>query len=85
MRSYENAGVLIRIEMVRCGYTTESLSEKTEISQQVLRGILTGRAKTISTRSIHALATAFGYPAADFVDLLSGHTPETVYSPISQA
>lgn len=83
MRRYENADVLIRIEMVRCGYTTESLSEKTEISQQVLRGILTGRAKTISTRNIRALAAAFGFTASDFLDLLSGHTPEVVHSPIS--
>lgn len=83
MRSYENAGILIRIEMVRCGYTTESLSEKTEISQQVLRGILTGRAKTISTRNIRSLAAAFGFSASDFLDLLSGHTPEIVSPSIS--
>lgn len=71
MRSYPNADKTIRVEMVRCGYTIESLSEKTAISTAVLRSILTGRAKTISTRSICAMASAFGYSAADFIDLLS--------------
>lgn len=71
MRAYPNAGPRIRIEMVRCGYTLESLSEKTEISQQVLRGILTGRATTISTRNICSLAATFGFSASEFIDLLS--------------
>lgn len=73
MRNYPNAAQTIRVEMVRCGYTTESLSEKTTISMAVLRSILTGRAKTISTRNICAMAPAFGYSAAEFIDLLSEH------------
>ena len=72
MRAYENAGEVIRIEMVRCGYTLETLSERTDIAQHVLRGILTGRANTVSTRNTYALAAAFGYSMADFIDLLSG-------------
>ena len=75
MRTYPHAGTRIRIEMVRCGYTLDSLSEKTEISQQVLRGILTGRSKTISTRNICMLAATFGFSAADFMDLLSEDAP----------
>lgn len=75
MRAYPNAGKLIRIQMVRCGYTTETLSRETDISPQVLRGILTGRSQTISTRTLCALATVFGFTAADFVDLLSENTP----------
>jgi transcriptional regulator with XRE-family HTH domain len=71
LRSYPQAGDVIRCEMVRCGYTTESLSERTFVSQAVLRGILTGRAKTVSTRTICALASAFGYTMSDFIDLLS--------------
>lgn len=71
MRTYPNAAQTIRVEMVRCGYTMERLSEQTAISTAVLRGILTGRTKTISTRSICALASAFGYGAAEFIDLLS--------------
>lgn len=74
MRTYACADEVVRIEMVRCGFTLERLSEATGISQAVLRGILTGRSKTVSTRSICALATAFGYSASDFVDLLSGNT-----------
>lgn len=73
MRSYPNAGNLIRIEMVRCGYTIETLSEKTMISPAVLHEILVGRAQTISTRNICLLASTFGYSAADFIDLLSGN------------
>ena len=60
----------IRIEMVRCGYTAEALSLRTMISPTVLRGILVGRAETIGTRNLCALASAFGYTAADFADLL---------------
>jgi transcriptional regulator with XRE-family HTH domain len=68
-----DAGVTIRTEMVRCGYTLESLSEETLISRAVLREILTGRAKAISTRNLCALARAFDYSASDFIDLLSNH------------
>lgn len=71
MRTYPRADRIIRVEMVRCGYTADSLSEKTTISPAVLRGILTGRARTISTRNICALASAFGYGASEFIDLLS--------------
>ena len=78
MRSYPNAAVLIRIQMVRCGYTSETLSEQTAISPAVLRSILTGRAQTISTRNIRALAAAFDYSAADFIDLLTGAPAPTV-------
>lgn len=71
MRAYPNASGVIRCQMVRCGYTLETLSEKTSISQAVLREMLTGRAKTISTRSVCAMAAAFDFSVADFIDLLS--------------
>jgi plasmid maintenance system antidote protein VapI len=74
MRTYEHAGEIIKIEMVRCGYTLDLLSEKTAVSPAVLRGILTGRSKAISTRCICALSSAFGYSAAEFIDLLSENT-----------
>ncbi len=79
MRSYENAGDHIRIQMVRCGYTLESLSRQTMISPAVLREILSGRAKTISTRNVCAMASAFGFPVSDFIDLLSGHGSVSQY------
>ena len=62
----------IRAEMVRCGYTMESLSQKTEISTAVLRKLLSGRADTISTRNLYALAHAFDYETSIFLDLLTG-------------
>jgi len=71
MKVTPDAGQLLRIEMVRCGYTTDALSERSGISPAVLRGILTGRASTISTRNLCALAGVFGYSAAEFVDLLT--------------
>lgn len=71
MRAYPGAGDTIRTQMVRCGYTLATLSEQTMISQAVLREILTGRAKTISTRNICAMAAAFDFSVADFIDLLS--------------
>ena len=72
-REFPCAAELIRIEMVRCGYTLETLSARTEVSPMVLRGILTGRTTAISTRCLYALAVAFGYSMADFIDLLSGN------------
>ena len=71
MRDYPNAANIIRREMYRCGYVLERLSEKTEISPAVLRGILTGRSTTISTRNMVALARAFDYSASEFIDILS--------------
>jgi transcriptional regulator with XRE-family HTH domain len=56
----------------------EALSEETQISRAVLREILTGRARSISTRNLCAMARAFDYTASDFIDLLSRNveTPE---------
>lgn len=71
MKTPAEAGDTIRVEMVRCGYTTETLCQRTMISRPVLRKILSGRAETISTRNICALANAFGYSVADFMDLLA--------------
>lgn len=63
--------------MVRCGYTLERLSQETDVSVAVLRGILAGRSNTISIRNIIALSQAFGYSSSDFIDLLSGNlSPE---------
>ena len=73
MKIEQTAGNTIRTEMMRCGYTLDSLSEETDISKAVLQGILTGRSKSISTRTICSLARTFGYGAAEFMDLLSGH------------
>lgn len=73
----EHAGNIIRREMMRCGYTLETLSEESDISKAVLQGILTERASTISTRSLCALARAFDYGAADFIDML---TMETIHN-----
>jgi len=72
MREYEHAGDVLRIEMVRCGFTLETLSLRTGVSQPVLRNILTGRAKSISTRIICALAGPLGYSASELIDLFSG-------------
>ncbi len=69
----DHPGNLIRREMVRCGYTAESLCSACDISPAVLRGILTDRTHTISTRTICALARAFDYSASDFIDLLHGN------------
>lgn len=72
MNEFPNAGPIIRTEMVRCGFTLDTLSQETGVSVPVLRGILNGRSKTISVRNLIALARAFGYSGADFIDLLSG-------------
>ena len=68
----QEARVKIRAEMSRCGYTLDALCAETQISQTVLRGILYGSARSISTRNLFSLSRAFGYEVSDFVDLLSG-------------
>ncbi len=73
MKIDRNIGTSIRAEMVRCGYTLDSLSADTDISKAVLQGILTGRASSISTRTLCALARTFGYSASEFTDLLAGN------------
>lgn len=70
MKIDHNIGTIIRAEMVRCGYTLESLSQDTDVSKAVLQGILTGRSSSISTRTLCSLARTFGYGAAEFADLL---------------
>lgn len=80
MREFQNAASVIRVEMVRCGYTSESLCEATEISSTVLRDILTGRKTSISTRNICAMARAFGFSASEFIDLLSGAVDFPAYT-----
>lgn len=72
MKVPPRAGDVIRVEMVRCGYTLGSLSQETMISQPVLRAVLSGRAGTISTRNLYAMAAAFGYPLSQFIDLIAG-------------
>lgn len=74
MKIDHNIGTIIRAEMVRCGYTIDSLSQDTDISKAVLQGILTGRTSSISTRTLCTLARTFGYSAAQFTDLLFGNT-----------
>lgn len=73
MKTNKNTSSIIRTEMYRCGYTLERLSQETDISKAVLQGILTGRAQSISTRTLCTLARTFGYGAAEFADLLSCH------------
>lgn len=68
----DDARVKIRAEMTRCGYTVESLCQTADISQTVLRGILSGKSQSISTRNLYAMGRAFGYELSEFVDLLSG-------------
>lgn len=76
MKTDNHTSTIIRAEMRRCGYTLEALTEETEISKAVLQGILSDRAKSISTRTICSLARTFGYSAAEFMDLLSGNSPK---------
>lgn len=80
MREFENAGVIIRMEMVRCGYTAETLCEATELSPTVLRDILSGRKTSISTRNLCSMARVFGFGVSEFIDLLSGAVDFPPYS-----
>ena len=70
MKVPSDAGDRIRIEMVRCGYTAQMLSERTMNSPKELPGNLEGRGSSISTPNLSAMATAIGYTAADYADLL---------------
>ena len=65
----DDARVKIRAEMTRCGYTVESLCQTADISQTVLRGILSGKSQSISTRNLYAMGRAFGYEISEFVEI----------------
>lgn len=71
---------VIRAEMVRLGYTVETLSEESDISVAVLQGILRGRTNSLSTRTIFGLARAFHYETAEFIDLLHGIKPQSCHT-----
>ena len=71
MNVQKSAGQTIRIEMVRCGYTLETLSQRSGISTQVLRDILSGRSGSISIRNLSVLSGIFGYPTSVFIDMLT--------------
>lgn len=71
MRTYENAGRALQQLLDARGLKPAALAEATGIDAGVLRRILSGRQKSISTRNLLAFSRYFGLSLIELIDLLS--------------
>ena len=60
MRTFESAAPVLSAWMARKELTAAELSRRTGIDAGILRKIMTGRARAVSTRNLMALARFFG-------------------------
>lgn len=70
MRQYEHAAEKLSHWMEQKKVSVSELSEKLEIDAGVLRAILSGRQKNISTRNMVALARYFDKSLQELIDAL---------------
>ena len=71
MRTYENAGAALqRLLDGRC-LTPAALAAATGIDTGMLRRILSGRQKSISTRNLLAFSRFFGLSLMELIELFS--------------
>ena len=73
MRTFESAAPVLSAWMARKELTAE-LSRRTGIDAGILRKIMTGRARAVSTRNLMALARFFGCSMQELIDAFSGKT-----------
>ena len=66
MRTFESAAPVLSAWM--------ELSRRTGIDAGILRKIMTGRARAVSTRNLMALARFFGCSMQELIDAFSGKT-----------
>ena len=74
MRSYKAAPEVLSAWMDERKLTTAELSRQTGIDAGILRKIMTGRARAVSTRNLMALARFFGCSMQELIDAFSGKT-----------
>ena len=71
MRQYQNAAAYLAQRMQQRALMPSELARRTGIDRGILRRILDGRERAISTRNMLALARFFGMPLQELVDRLS--------------
>ncbi len=71
MRTYEHAGTALQRLLDARGLTPAALSAATGIDAGVLRRILSGRQKSISTRNLVSFSRFFGLSLMELIDLFS--------------
>lgn len=68
MKNFEHAAQVLSALMAERGLTAAELSRQTEIDAGILRAIMTGRQKNISTRNVMTLARYFGMSMQEFLE-----------------
>lgn len=71
MRTYENAGAALQRLLDGRGLTPAALAAATGIDTGMLRRILSGRQKSISTRNLLAFSRFFGLSLMELIELFS--------------
>ena len=71
MRMYENAGAALQRLLDGRGLTPAALAAATGIDTGMLRRILSGRQKSISTRNLLAFSRFFGLCLMELIELFS--------------
>lgn len=71
MREYERAASVMSQWLRDHGMTAAELSRQTGIDAGILRSILKGKRKSISTRNVFLLARHFGLSMQQFIDSIS--------------
>ena len=71
MREYDRAGIVMSQWLRDHGMTAADLSRQTGIDAGILRSILSGKRKSISTRNLLLLARYFGLSMRQFIDTIS--------------
>ncbi len=72
MRTFEMAGPVLTAWMEERGLSAAELSRRISVDAGILRKIMTGREKNISTRNLMALAKYFDMSMQELIDALSG-------------
>ena len=71
MRTFENAAAVLGAWLDAEGICAAELSRRTQIDAGILRDILCGRKKSISTRNLVILAHYFGLSMQQLMDKLA--------------
>ena len=71
MREYERAASVMSQWLRELDITAAELSRRTGIDAGILRSILSGKRKNISTRNVFLLARYFGLSMQQLIDLIS--------------
>ncbi len=71
MRNYEHAARLMTQWVAERDITAAELSRQTGIDAGILRSVLTGKKKSISTRNLLILARFFGFEMQEMMDLFA--------------